>query len=464
MLNRFLLLLDALIVFGGFTLAWYIKFNSGILSYTGHLPFRDYSEAVTFGILAFIFSNWVAGLYKPMRTQQLSNELVGLIKSLFLGMLLFMSALYFVKLVHFSRDVIVLFAIFFLTFSLIERIAMRSVLRFMRSRGFNQKFILLVGWNSAVQVFVEALEGHPWFGYRILGYLESEGVVENTTLSIPKVGTVDQLSIILTQYIVDHVVISLPRQAIESLTEVAASCEAQGIQSLILPDYYGLLPANPRFESIAGMPLIDTRYVPLDDALNAMMKRIFDVLFSLVVLVSLTPVYLIIAIAVKMMSSDGSVFFSQQRVGKNRREFEMYKFRTMVNNNEFNTLEDIEAEWTVLNDPRRTKLGSFLRRTSLDELPQFWNVLVGDMSVIGPRPERPQFVNQFRHEVPKYMVKHRVRPGITGWAQVNGLRGDTSISERISLDVYYIENWSFWFDARIFLLSLVRGFVNENSY
>jgi len=462
MFNRLLLLLDAFIVFGSFTLAWYIKFQSGLLSYKGHLPFRDYGEAVIFGVLAFIFSNWAAGLYKPMRTQLLGSEFVGLIKSLFLGMLLLMSALYFVKLVHFSRDVLIIFAGLYLVFSLLERIMMRTILRMMRSRGLNQKFILLVGYNPAVQAFVEALEGHSWFGYRIIGYLHSSDENAETSASIPSIGTIDELGRILEENIVDHVVISLPRHALESMADVAATCENHGVQSLILPDYYGLLPAKPRFESIAGMPVIDTRYVPLDDALNATLKRVFDVAFSLLVLICLAPIYMAIAIGIGMNSS-GPIIYSQQRVGKNRREFKMYKFRTM-NHSLLETHDESDTLWTIPNDTRRTRFGTFLRRTSLDELPQFWNVLMGDMSVIGPRPERLQFVNQFRHEVPKYMVKHRVRPGITGWAQVNGMRGDTSISERVNFDIEYVENWSLGMDIRIVYRTIKHGFVHENAY
>ncbi|MCL6446039.1 MAG: exopolysaccharide biosynthesis polyprenyl glycosylphosphotransferase, partial [Alicyclobacillus sp.] len=238
------------------------------------------------------------------------------------------------------------------------------------------------------------------------------------------------------------------------------------------------------------IPLIDTRYVPLDDAMNAALKRAFDIVFSLLVLIGLSPLFLAIAIAVKL-SSPGPVIYVQPRVGKNRRVFKMYKFRTMYWNGHTGEAvaetacasssdacateeratnsgdEDTggtDTGWTVPNDPRRTRFGAFLRRTSLDELPQFWNVLIGDMSVIGPRPERPNFVEQFKDEIPRYMVKHRVRPGITGWAQVHGWRGDTSIAERIQYDLEYIENWSLGLDLKIILRTIRDGFVHENAY
>lgn len=456
--NRILLFLDSAILVLSFLLAWYIKFNSGWLPSGGHLPLRNYMVAVFFAIVIFLFSNTFAGLYKPMRSQSIRSEFINIIKSVILGLLVFMSALYFLKLVQFSRDVIVIFTILFVTLTLCERALMRSLLRFMRTRGFNQKFILIVGWNQAINRFVFGLEKHPWFGYRILGYLS----VDNNTFErggLECLGTIKKMENILQNQLVDHVVIALPRGEAEIMAEVTRVTDQLGIQSLILPDYFDLLPARPRFESFAGMPLIDTRYVPLDDALNAFTKRAFDIVFSFFVLIILSPLFLLIGTIIKI-SSEGPIFYVQERVGKNRRVFKMYKFRSMHLDQ---TVGDNDG-WTHVNDPRRTKIGAFLRHTSLDELPQFWNVLIGDMSVIGPRPERPYYVEQFRGDIPRYMVKHRIRPGITGWAQVNGWRGDTSITERIRYDIEYIENWSFEMDLKIVWKTVIYGFVNTNAY
>lgn len=458
--NRLFQLIDAIIVVGSFLLAWDIKFHSGLLEYGGHLPLIDYLPVIILAVPFFLGSNWIAGLYKPMRSRTFWQETIAVVRSVVIGLLVFMSLLYVTHLDQFSRAVLILFAIFFSGFTYFGHMTIRMILRAMRRRGFNKKFVLIVGWTPAIRRFVDSLEHQPWFGYQILGFL-SEEKDEAFTDGIPRIGRIEDLQNTIQQHMIDHVIISLPKAEEHFIPDVIGTCEAFGIQSLIVPDYFDLLPANPRFESFAGMPLIDTRYVPLDDAVNAALKRGFDIIFSVLVLVLLSPVYLVVAIAVRR-STPGPVIFRQTRVGKNRRLFTMYKFRTMHYVGYTSAEED--TEWTKPSDPRRTATGALLRRTSLDELPQFWNVLCGDMSVIGPRPERPQFVDDFKTKIPRYMIKHRVRPGITGLAQVNGWRGDTSIDERIRCDIRYIESWSLSLDLKIMMKTLRSGFTNPNAY
>lgn len=458
--NRLFQLIDAVIIVGSFLLAWEIKFHSGLLEYGGHLPLVDYLPVIVLAVPLFLASNWIAGLYKPIRSRTFWQETLAVIRSVFIGLLVFMSLLYVTHMDQFSRAVLILFAAFFSMFTYLGHMSIRFTLRAMRRRGFNKKFVVIVGWTPAVRRFVESLEHQPWFGYQILGFLSGEKETPYAD-GIPKLGRVEDLEQVVQEYMIDHVIISLPKAEERFIPDVIGTCEAVGVQSLIVPDYFDFLPANPRFESFAGMPLIDTRYVPLDDAMNAAMKRTFDVVFSILVLVLLSPLYLIISLGVNN-SSPGPILFRQIRVGKNRRLFTIYKFRTMYYEGLKNSQED--TEWTTPSDPRRTPLGTFLRNTSLDELPQFWNVLLGDMSVIGPRPERPQFVDDFKTKVPRYMIKHRVRPGITGLAQVRGWRGDTSIDERIKCDIDYIENWSFGMDLKIFTKTLKSGFGHPNAY
>jgi exopolysaccharide biosynthesis polyprenyl glycosylphosphotransferase len=255
------------------------------------------------------------------------------------------------------------------------------------------------------------------------------------------------------------VIIALPLAAHAKFAEIIETCDNAGAKTLIIPDYFDLLPARPYFDNFAGIPLINVRDIPLDELGNRLLKRTFDIVFSIAAIIVTSPIMLIAAIGIKL-TSPGPVIFKQERMGLDRRTFIMYKFRTMRVSDQ----KTADTQWTVENDPRRTKFGAFLRRTSIDELPQFFNVLNGDMSVVGPRPERPYFVEQFKDEIPKYMVKHHVRPGITGWAQTNGLRGDTSIRDRINHDLYYLENWSFMFDLKIIILTILRGFVNRNAY
>ena len=461
--NRLLQIVDALVVVVSFLYAWYLKFDSGLFAHTGgHLSFRTYMGTMLFAIPAYLFANWISGLYRPMRIRSLVAETIPLIRSAVIGTLVYMSAIYFSKLVGFSRELVAIFAITFVVLSTVERVILRALLRSFRAKGFNQKFILIIGGNPAVNRMVQNLEHHPWFGYRILGYLRA-GDAAGSPKAIPCLGDVSSIKDILQQHLVDHVIIALPEGSTAQLGDYILACEAAGVQALILPDYSEVLPANPRFDNFAGLPIIDTRYVPLDDAVNATFKRSFDIVFSVLILVMLSPLYIAIAAGVKFTSC-GPVLFVQERVGRNRRPFRMYKFRTMYTGGEVGSDSPDDLGWSKPDDPRRTRLGQFLRRTSLDELPQFWNVLIGDMSVIGPRPERSYFVEQFRGDIPKYMVKHRVRPGITGWAQVHGWRGDTSIAERIRFDIYYIENWSVSMEINILVQTIKHGFVNRNAY
>jgi Undecaprenyl-phosphate glucose phosphotransferase len=236
-------------------------------------------------------------------------------------------------------------------------------------------------------------------------------------------------------------------------------CEHEGIATDIVPDFFKFIQPRTRVENFAGLPMVSVRFTPVDSLAYRVGKRLFDIVFSGLVLLLSAPLLLLIAAAVKL-SSPGPIFFMQERMGANRKPFRMIKFRTMkVGSEKF----DCQAGLGIRNDPRATPLGKFLRKWSLDELPQFWNVLTGDMSVVGPRPERTYHAQQFKNEVPNYMIRHQVKTGITGWAQANGWRGDTSIAKRVEYDIFYIENWTFWFDLKIIGMTLFRGLVNNNA-
>ena len=233
-------------------------------------------------------------------------------------------------------------------------------------------------------------------------------------------------------------------------------CEKAGTKLSLIPFYAQYMPAHPQIDSLNGLPMINLRRIPLDNWGNALLKRAADIVGSLLLIALTSPLMLIAAIGVRL-SSPGPVIFRQKRVGLNKNEFYMYKFRSMRVNDQTDTA------WSTNHDSRKTRFGALIRKYSIDELPQFFNVLKGDMSLVGPRPEIPHYVEQFREEIPLYMVKHQVRPGITGWAQVNGLRGDTSIEERIRCDIYYIENWTFFFDIKVLLMTIFRGFINQEQ-
>lgn len=272
-------------------------------------------------------------------------------------------------------------------------------------------------------------------------------------------GRIDNLMVILPENKLDEIAITLGLSEYFRLEEIVALCEKSGVHTKFIPDYNNIIPTKPYTEDLLGLPVINIRYVPLTNTFNATVKRLMDVVGAIVAIILFSPVMLIAAILVKV-TSPGPLIYKQVRVGLHNKSFEMYKFRSM----EVQPEQEEQKAWTVKNDPRVTTVGKFMRRTSIDELPQLFNVLRGDMSLVGPRPERPFFVEKFREEIPRYMVKHQVRPGLTGWAQIHGYRGDTSIRKRIEHDLYYIENWTVGLDIKILFLTFFKGFVNKNAY
>ena len=257
----------------------------------------------------------------------------------------------------------------------------------------------------------------------------------------------------------DEIVVTLALKEYGRLEEIVNLCEKSGVHTKFIPDYNSVIPSKPYTEDLAGLPAINIRHVPLTNTVNAFFKRLTDLLGSLIGIIVISPLLLVCAIMIKF-TSKGPIIFKQERVGLHNRSFYMYKFRSMCEQTE----EDEKKGWTTKDDPRVTKFGKFMRRTSIDELPQLFNIFLGQMSLVGPRPERPQFVEKFKEEIPRYMIKHQVRPGLTGWAQVNGYRGNTSIRKRIEYDLYYIENWTYGLDIRILFLTIFKGFINKNAY
>ncbi len=257
----------------------------------------------------------------------------------------------------------------------------------------------------------------------------------------------------------DEIAITLSLKEYENLKSIVAACEKSGVHTKFIPDYNKIIPTIPYTEDLQGLPVINIRHVPLNDLLNATVKRMMDIFGAVVAIILFSPVMLLTVILIKL-TSPGPVIYRQERVGLHNHPFQMYKFRSMA----VQPPAAEKSKWTTPNDPRVTLVGKIIRRTSIDEMPQFFNILKGDMSLVGPRPERPFFVERFKEEIPRYMIKHQVRPGLTGWAQVNGYRGDTSITKRIEHDLYYIENWTLGFDVKILFLTIFKGFINKNAY
>lgn len=451
---------DLVVVQIAFLISWWLKFQV-FATGESHLPFGDYFLwGFIYGIVTNI-AGYLLGLYSPKRKKGFSFEAVKIIQIHFVSLFVLLSMLFVMKEVDFSRSYLLIFLVSNIVLIGMYRYFVKVGLKILRRNGYNKQFILIIGAGELGRKFHKTVKQNPEMGFEVVGFLDDfrKGHDELQTNLSPIIGQIKDLDIILDDRIIDEVIIALPLSAHNKYGQIIDVCEKAGVRTLIIPDFFDVLPARPYLDTFADIPLINVRDIPLDELSNRMFKRLFDIGFSLVAILLTVPLMLAISISIKL-TSPGPILFKQERVGMNRRTFMMYKFRTM----KVSTSQISDTQWTTANDPRKTKFGTFLRKTSLDELPQFFNVLKGDMSVVGPRPERPFFVEQFKEEIPKYMVKHHVRPGITGWAQANGLRGDTSIEDRILHDIFYIENWTLLFDIRIILKTIINGFINKNAY
>jgi Undecaprenyl-phosphate glucose phosphotransferase len=444
-----------------FLFSWWLKFESGFIPYDNPLGFHRYVLwGVVYGVVA-IFISYLLNFYTPKRKKRFSYELFTIMQVHIISLLILLSFLFIFKELDVSRSYLLLFLVNNMLFISFYRYILKLTLKRYREKGYNKQFVLIIGAGSLGRNFYQNLISHPELGYDVVGFLDDYQDKHELQYEgfKPILGKVIELEFLLESTLIDEVIIALPLYAHDKYRQIINVSEKAGVKTLIIPDFYDYLPSKPFFDNFAGIPLINIRDIPLDEFRNRFFKRAFDIIFSALTITITSPLLILIAIGIQI-TSPGAVIFKQERVGLNRRTFMMYKFRSM----KVQTDEESNSQWTTENDPRKTKLGSFLRKTSLDELPQFFNVLFGHMSVVGPRPERPYFVEQFKEEIPKYMVKHHIRPGITGWAQSNGLRGDTSIEDRIKLDIFYIENWSFLFDIKIIYKTIINGFINKNAY
>ena len=457
--NRLHVVLDAMITAISYIAAWYIRIVLFAEPEKGVLPMETYFMALYFIVPGYLLLYWMMNLYRSKRFSSPWKEAVDVIRANILGLVLFFVVLYIVNEPDFSRSMIFVFFGINIFLMLLVRKILRVTLRSIRKRGYNIKHILLVGYSRATEAYIDRLLANPEWGYMVCGILDDKIPAGTMYRDIKVLGGLGNLQYILPENKMDEIGITLSLADYDKLEELVNLCEKFGVHTKFIPDYNSVIPSNPYTEDLLGLPVINIRRVPLTNTFNQVVKRTVDIVGSLVAIVLFSPVMLISAIAIKA-GDGGEVIFKQTRVGLHNKEFEMYKFRTMRKQTE----EDEAKAWTVKDDERVTKFGKFLRRTSLDEVPQFFNILKGDMSLVGPRPERPQWVEKFKEEIPRYMIKHQVRPGLTGWAQVNGYRGDTSIRKRIEYDIYYIENWSFTFDIKIMFLTIFKGFINKNAY
>lgn len=459
--NRLMVIIDAAITTASFMLAYFFKFyvlNDG--PGPGVLPAEVYFKLCFYIIPGYMLIYAICNIYAPKRTVRNRYEVFGIVKANTIGIFALIILLYMIiREINISRSVMAFFYAFNIVLTSGFRIALRKGLRTIRKKGYNLRHILIVGYSRATEEYIDRLADNPQWGYAAVGILDNHVPAGTVYKGVKVLGSLGNLEIILPENKLDEIAITLPLKDYEYLEDIVGICEKSGVHTKFIPDYNSLIPGKPYTEDLMGLPVINIRHVPLTNTGNMLIKRLVDIVGSLVGIILTSPIMLLAAVLVKC-SSPGPVIFKQERVGLHNRPFYMYKFRSMR--------QQVPGEekkgWTVKNDPRVTGIGKVLRRTSIDELPQLFNILIGDMSLVGPRPERPQFVEKFKEEIPRYMVKHQVRPGLTGWAQVNGLRGDTSIRKRVEYDIYYIENWTLWFDIKIIFMTFFTGFINKNAY
>ncbi len=413
LLNWLLKLADVSIAILVMPVAYYIRFDL-LFGRPGIGP-GYYMQLLVVILPLYLLLYYQFNLYDPFRYKSLLSEVRRVVQANTVGLVLIFVLNFFLREVDVSRLTIVIFSALNTTLTSLIRVSLRKTLRVLREKGYNIKHLLLVGWNESTGDFFDRITANKQFGYQIEGYL-SDKVRQVGNRSILYKGTISHLAGLLDQEEIDEVIISLDYDEFPLLAEIIEVCENEGVKSNLLPFYTKYLPSKPYIDDIDGLPLINIRHIPLDNFLYSFLKRAFDIVASALGLVVLSPLLLVTAVGVRL-TSPGPVIYKQLRVGRNKKEFMMYKFRSMrVDGNADMTT------WGGRADSRRTAFGTFIRKCSIDELPQLFNVLKGDMSLVGPRPEREYFVQKFREEVPLYMLKHLVRPGITGWAQVNGWR------------------------------------------
>lgn len=460
LLNVSLVLIDVLVVIISLACSFWLRFNTTLFGpIGGHLGYESYALFLVFAVIpTYLILYFAFGLYKPRRTyKNIFSEATQIIKVNIVAFFVLVSILFIINQPNFSRIMLFLLAVIGTFFGIIERFTVRSFLRRIRINNRNLKHILIVGDNDLAYSFAEKIENNPYLGFVVSGILGRPENIGKEIAGTEVIGGFEDLDNVLESNRFDRVVLAIPLKYYYRINELVESCEKVGIKAEIIPDYIRYFPAQPSVDMIEDIPIINIRYVPLDDEFNKFLKYTSDYLIAIIAIIITSPVMVITAIAIKL-TSRGPIIFKQERIGHNSKPFMMYKFRSM----KVQDPNEEKSEWTTKDDPRKTVVGNFIRKTSIDELPQFFNVLKGDMSVVGPRPERPYFVDQFKQEVPKYMVKHQVRPGITGWAQIHGCRGDTSIKKRIKYDIEYVENWHMGLDLAIMIKTALKK--NPNAY
>jgi Undecaprenyl-phosphate glucose phosphotransferase len=472
LLVAFYVLSDAMLGMAAFILAYLVRFESGLLPVTKGLPpFGQYVNILPFIGILVPFAFHVQGLYRLRRGRSRVDDffavLVGSILAVVFGVVatLYVQAYYVPDelkergIFEVSQLAWALFLVINIALTFGSREVVREALERRWRAGIGLKRILIAGAGELGRLVADKILEHRELGYQIVGFVDDRAGGDLLGhRGLPVLGTLEEAGEVAQRENVDHLYVALPAEEHVGMLQLLETIGQECIDVKVVPDLLQVIALRARLEDLDGIPIINVNDVPLQ-GFNSILKRTIDVLLSGMALVALAVPFAVIALVIRA-SSSGPVFYRQERMGLDGKSFVIYKFRSMY--------EDAEREtgpvWAVSDDPRCTPIGRLLRRTNVDELPQLWNVFRGDMSLVGPRPERPFFVSQFKQRIPQYMLRHKVRAGLTGWAQVNGWRGNTSIEKRIEYDLYYIENWSVALDVKIMWLTVLKGFFHRHAY
>ena len=459
-LESLMLLSDLLAVTVSWFAAYYARVWIGPFPlYKGIEPPRVYAGLLVTILLMWAFVFKAFGLYRPNRGGSRMGEVLEIVRATSLAVLVLTAFTFFLRRLEFSRLVFLYFWVLSIAGVTASRGLFREILRALHHRGRHLSSVLVVGAGPLAQTVVSKLGAHPELGIGVVGALAGDSSLIGTMIDggTRILGVYQDLHEVVRVHQIDQVIVALPTEAQDRLDEVLKQIGGDMITIKVVPDLYQYRTLRGGVEEFEGLPFINLQDSPLH-GWSMVAKRGLDILVSASALLILSPLMLLVALLIKL-SSPGPVLFRQERMGYNGKLFTMYKFRTMVREAE----EGVGHVWATRDDPRRTKIGAFLRRLSLDEFPQLLNVLKGDMSMVGPRPEMSGLIEEFRRRIPNYMLRHKTKAGITGWAQVNGWRGDTSLDRRIECDLFYIEHWSLLFDLKILWLSLWKGFIHKNA-
>lgn len=456
--ENILFIIDIAVISLSWLASYYIRFHSGFVEVTKGIPdFFEYLLLLVPIIVIWAFAFRAFGLYRPKRISTHISEVLDIAKACVIAALLLVALTFFIRKYDFSRLVFIFFTVINIVLLSAGRGAFREALRLMRKKGYNLRYAVVVGTGQTAKELISRLDRHPEIGIKVIGAVSANGQPVASP-GIPVIGQIGGLREIIRARGVDNVFIALSWDEHSKVLDAIQNIGDEAVDIQVIPDIYEFITLRGGIEEFDGLPILNLRESPLY-GWNIVLKRLADVAFASLAIIILSPVMLFIAVLVKL-SSKGPVFYSQERMSIGGDTFRMLKFRSMGTDAE----KDTGAVWARENDARRTRIGAILRKTSLDELPQFFNVLKGDMSLVGPRPERPVFISRFRKDIPKYMLRHKMKAGITGWAQVNGWRGNTDLTKRLEHDIYYIENWSLMLDLKILILTLWKGLVNRNAY